>query len=410
MSGQRADFSEFPQPKLPPPAGAQPELPPAAGAQPELPPAAGAQPELPPAAGAKPELPSPAGAKPELPSPAAAQPELPPPAAQPELHPAAASPRVVLDRHAYKNRLQELAHKSSLPTPAYSTVNEGLGHLPRFRATVVVDGKSYTSPRTFLHRKEAEQDVARIAYEILLEKVNNEQLPPVHEDLIFSKSIMNEFATKMHLEMPTYMTRQLEGETPLFESSLIFNSVTYPACVGKNKKEAEQLAARAAIQSLRGKSESEALLAPIIKSKARVYASLNANGSNNNAVPVVEAATHNGGTSMGKDTEALPDDTMLTFVAPRHQFTALPGETSVGLNLPITFVPASSDQQCDGPPSSSRKRRKNKKKASKRARFDGMVAGDVDLFNQAAECLVDVPVKICVYALLYAESTASSSV
>lgn len=86
-----------------------------------------------------------------------------------------------LDHHAYKNRLQELAHKSSIPIPTYSTVNEGLGHLPRFRATVFVDGKSYTSPNTFLHRKEAEQDVARIAYEVLLQKVNNEEIPPVHE-------------------------------------------------------------------------------------------------------------------------------------------------------------------------------------------------------------------------------------
>lgn len=63
---------------------------------------------------------------------------------------------------------------------------------------------------------------------------------------------MNEFATKMHLKKPTYQTCQIQGDIPSFASSLLFNNIAYPACIGKNKKEAEQLAARAAIQSLLG--------------------------------------------------------------------------------------------------------------------------------------------------------------
>jgi len=56
----------------------------------------------------------------------------------------------------------------------------------------------------------------------------------------------------MNLEMPNYRTIQPQGAVPVFVSSLAFNGVTYTGDVGKSKKEAEQLAARAAIQSLYG--------------------------------------------------------------------------------------------------------------------------------------------------------------
>lgn len=69
---------------------------------------------------------------------------------------------------------------------------------------------------------------------------------------MFCKSILNEFATKMNMELPTYNTTKPEGLLPVFKSSLVFNGASYTGSVGKNKKEAEQLAARAAILSLLG--------------------------------------------------------------------------------------------------------------------------------------------------------------
>lgn len=72
------------------------------------------------------------------------------------------------------------------------------------------------------------------------------------QDTMFCKSILNEFATKMNLEMPTYNTIKAEGLLPVFMSSLVFNGVSYTGGNGKNKKEAEQLAARAVILSLVG--------------------------------------------------------------------------------------------------------------------------------------------------------------
>lgn len=56
----------------------------------------------------------------------------------------------------------------------------------------------------------------------------------------------------MNLEKPTYTTVQPEGLLPVFISSLVFNGVTYTGNAGRNKKEAEQLAARSVILSILG--------------------------------------------------------------------------------------------------------------------------------------------------------------
>lgn len=81
----------------------------------------------------------------------------------------------------HKNRLQEYTQRSSLQLPIYSTINEGYQHAPKFRSTVLVDGVQYTSPNTFLHRKEAEQDVARLAFSCIVKKIKDEGCPLVRE-------------------------------------------------------------------------------------------------------------------------------------------------------------------------------------------------------------------------------------
>lgn len=74
----------------------------------------------------------------------------------------------------YKNRLQEFTQKSAIPLPEYRTFNEGEAHAPRFRSTVLVDGVAYTSPHSFFHQRASEQDVAKIALEILSKKIESE--------------------------------------------------------------------------------------------------------------------------------------------------------------------------------------------------------------------------------------------
>ncbi|KAK2652434.1 hypothetical protein Ddye_012290 [Dipteronia dyeriana] len=183
-------------------------------------------------------------------------------------------PSRLLEHLMHKNRLQEYAQRSSIALPIYQTVNEGYQHAPRFRATVLVDGETYTSSNTYSHRKAAEQDVAKLALECISKKIKDEGSPLIIEDAIYCKSILNEFAVKMTLQRPTYNTIQPEGSLPAFISYLVFNDVTYTGEVGKSKKEAEQLAARAVIRSLLGTSGFGTILFEIIKSKGKLFDAL----------------------------------------------------------------------------------------------------------------------------------------
>ncbi|KAG9450090.1 hypothetical protein H6P81_010055 [Aristolochia fimbriata] len=174
----------------------------------------------------------------------------------------------------HKNRLQEYAQRSAVPLPVYQTVNEGLPHNPRFRSTVIVDGASYKSFETFQNRKAAEQDAARLALDSIMKKIKDEGLPQISQDTVFCKSILNEFAVKMNLPKPSYSTTQTGNLLPIFISSLVFDGKTYVGNPGKNKKEAEQKAARAVIQCILGTSSSRTILTEIIKSKSRLFAAI----------------------------------------------------------------------------------------------------------------------------------------
>ncbi|KAL5743429.1 hypothetical protein ACOSQ2_026545 [Xanthoceras sorbifolium] len=314
----------------------------------------------------------------------------------------------------HKNRLQEYTQRSLIALPVYQTINEGFQHAPKFRSTVMVDGETYTSSNTFSHRKAAEQDVAKLALECISKKIKTEECPLIIEDTIFCKSILNEFAVKMNLERPTYNTIQPEGSLPVFISSLVFNGATYNGEVGKSKKEAEQLAARAVIRSLLGTSGFGTLLFEIIKSKVKMFAALRKVkdfhcGTQNNGVNTghssgnlvghaIETAivTHNVETPNVTHNVETPSVThnvqtasvthnvqTAANVAGNVQSSATPGKrlgmpllhhqfkipkaepSSEPVNLPISFVPPVLEQPSGVGPSTSKKRRKNKKKANK---------------------------------------------
>ncbi|XP_024024283.1 double-stranded RNA-binding protein 1 [Morus notabilis] len=211
----------------------------------------------------------------------------------------------------HKNRLQECTHKLNIPLPIYQTINEGFEHAPQFRATVLVDGAKYTSQKTFSTRKAAEQDVAELALKYISQKKPDDgfprgfpdALPLIHKDTVFCKSILNEFATKMSMEMPTYNTIKPEGLLPVFNSSLVFNGASYTGGAGKNKKEAEQLAARTVILSLLGDSRMGRVLYDIITSKVKLYAALH-KVSNLSTIPSMANTTHCSEGVPGKDVGA----------------------------------------------------------------------------------------------------------
>ena len=67
----------------------------------------------------------------------------------------------------HKNRLQEFCAQTHKKLPIYKVELEGEYHQPKYKCTVEVDGKQFSSTGTFSRKKEAEQDAARVAYEIL---------------------------------------------------------------------------------------------------------------------------------------------------------------------------------------------------------------------------------------------------
>uniref|UniRef100_A0A1D1YDS3 Double-stranded RNA-binding protein 4 n=1 Tax=Anthurium amnicola TaxID=1678845 RepID=A0A1D1YDS3_9ARAE len=182
----------------------------------------------------------------------------------------------VAEKFMQKNRLQVYAQRSALPLPVYLTVNEGFPHAPQFRSTVLVGGVMFRSSQTFAHRKEAEQDVAKVALEGVSKKINEEGCPLIHADTVFCKSILHEYAVQMNLDKPTYTCSQPEGLLPMFISSVLLDGKMYKGAAGRKKKQAEQLAARAAIESILGdrNPSTKTRMSQIIKSKGKLYSAL----------------------------------------------------------------------------------------------------------------------------------------
>ncbi|CAK9150628.1 unnamed protein product [Ilex paraguariensis] len=290
---------------------------------------------------------------------------------------------------SYKNRLQEYTQRSCLPLPIYDTINEGEHHLPKFRSTVLVDGSYCTSPNIFSHRKEAEQDVARVALLDISQKIKDGGCPFIREDTVFCKSILNEYAIKLSLEKPTYETTQSKGLIPAFVSCSVFNGITYTGETGRNKKEAEQLAARAVILSVLD-SDSRTVMSEIINSKHKLYAALNKVKETHNVHNGITPDGMNTGNGLGiplskrKEVEATGGTNNMPITAvsepclgqntiipaahpPFHQFKRPKLESSSEATpTPIQFVPPVLEQPLLGDSTTDRKRnRRNKKKAKK---------------------------------------------
>ncbi|CAI9110587.1 OLC1v1010641C1 [Oldenlandia corymbosa var. corymbosa] len=286
----------------------------------------------------------------------------------------------------YKNWLQEFAARASLQFPVYRTVNEGAPHDPKFRSTVTVNGMAYTSPHTFSQRKNAEQDAARIALECVTQKLKNESCLLIREDSTFCKSILNEYAAKMHLTLPSYQTKIESGLLPVFVSSVDFNGVSYTGNKGRNKKEAKQLAARDAILSiLDSGGESLNMMVAVIRSKIKLYAvTSKSNDSSSMCGVAVSAVTAREDllSPLNKRKEAeiissivnisgvgVSESTLDVFARmqpahlPIHHFKKHKEETTSTVVVPsIEFVPSGSEPAVVPPISTAKKNRKKKGK------------------------------------------------
>ncbi|XP_031259571.1 double-stranded RNA-binding protein 8-like [Pistacia vera] len=149
----------------------------------------------------------------------------------------------------YTNRLQEYTQKLGISLSEYRNRNEGFTHAPKFRSCVLLNGKNYVSRGTFVKRKEAEQDAAKVALENITETRNVRGKPRI-QDPTYCKYILFDYAVKMYLKIPEYSTTGGEQMRPVFVSTLDFDGKVYKGEEARSKKIAEQLAARVAIRSL----------------------------------------------------------------------------------------------------------------------------------------------------------------
>ncbi|XP_003572154.1 double-stranded RNA-binding protein 4 [Brachypodium distachyon] len=209
--------------------------------------------------------------------------------APPASPPAAVLPAPVpllVDKCNYKNRLQELAQRAHQKLPVYLTEKKGDHHQPEFRSTVEVWGDQFSSARTHGRIKDAEQDAARVAYEILVAKIMDADadvtdiLGLIDQDVLFCKSILNEFAVKTKATQPKYSVDRPQGVSPisLFVSSVVFDGKTYTGEAAVSKKDAEQKAARAAVKSILATKNT--CMMQIIKSKENLITAITASGYN----------------------------------------------------------------------------------------------------------------------------------
>ncbi|KAE8023326.1 hypothetical protein FH972_009035 [Carpinus fangiana] len=259
------------------------------------------------------------------------------------------NPTRILEHLTYKNLLQQYTKRRCIPLPIYKTINEGSQGALQFRATILVDGGSYTSLNTSSDREAAERNAAKLALEGISQKIKDEVRRLICENKVPCKSTLDAFAVKMNLEMPTYNTiNQMQKRLPPFISSLVFNGVSYIGEAGRNKGQAEILAARAVILSLLGSFDPGTLLfemskhdvefQPALLRKAKFYAALYTVKD----TCYCQMSVVSQGRSIG-------------------QISAIPQGVYVAQPL---------GQPLGEGPSSTKKRRKNKKKSNKKLRSD----------------------------------------
>uniref|UniRef100_A0A0A0LCN7 DRBM domain-containing protein n=1 Tax=Cucumis sativus TaxID=3659 RepID=A0A0A0LCN7_CUCSA len=225
-------------------------------------------------------------------------------------------------------------------------------------------------------------------------------------DLMLCKSILSEYTDKMGLERPIYTTKHNQGSVAFFQSTLVFDGVVYTSDLGRTKKEAEQLAARAAILSLHEDAtnpKSQKALGDIIASKVRFHAMLQKVKDSNfsqfqpksmpentvervamtvNEGKELKDAVLDGGMVCGAISEACPTSQF------QPEFSATkPDGSSPLMRLPIEFVRSTLEEPVGYHATIGSKRKsKNKRKARKKLCMENRVATETS--QTAAPCSV----------------------
>uniref|UniRef100_A0A0E0LUH9 DRBM domain-containing protein n=2 Tax=Oryza punctata TaxID=4537 RepID=A0A0E0LUH9_ORYPU len=194
----------------------------------------------------------------------------------------AARPRCVCVAHCnYKNKLQEYLQQANKQLPIYCTKCKGEHHQLKFKSTVMVDGEEFSSTSCHRRVKDAEQDAAKVAYDALLERKETDDTDVfelIDQDVVFSKSILHEFTTKTKTDQPSYSITKKEGSMIPYVASVSLAGRAYTGVAARNKKDAEQKAARAAVKSLLATNDT--CMEKIVRSKEKLISANSPSGYN----------------------------------------------------------------------------------------------------------------------------------
>ncbi|KAL3532226.1 hypothetical protein ACH5RR_005747 [Cinchona calisaya] len=146
--------------------------------------------------------------------------------------------------HLYKNRLQHYMQKKNLALPEYSYDFDGPPHARKFRASVMIDGRTFRSPEYYPTLKDAEHAAAKVALESL-------SLGDIEEDEGLYKSLLQELAQKEGFNFPSYSTVKTGlSHMPTFVSTVQVGGESYQGRECKTKKQSEMNAAKVAYNGL----------------------------------------------------------------------------------------------------------------------------------------------------------------
>ncbi|XP_058755741.1 double-stranded RNA-binding protein 1-like [Vicia villosa] len=147
-----------------------------------------------------------------------------------------------------KPQLQNYARKNNLDQPVFTIKTEGLPHIIRYKATVVIGGTSFDSPTFFNTRKEAEHAAAKVALKEL----------PISADLFQkddscpAKSLLLELTQTEGFSKPIYKTTESRSwNMPTFFSTVEVEGVEFHGKASRSKKQAEHDAAKIAYIALK---------------------------------------------------------------------------------------------------------------------------------------------------------------
>ncbi|XP_024537914.1 double-stranded RNA-binding protein 8 [Selaginella moellendorffii] len=157
----------------------------------------------------------------------------------------------------YKSQLQEFAQKSGWTVPQYDSIKQGLPHLPRFQASVEVNGVKYESEDGFPNLKAAEHSAAKKALDSLTGGANGASTDASGSSMTgLCKNVLQEYAQRNGFSLPIY---QIEITGPshnsVFAATVEIGGVLYKGGTAKSKKEAEVKAARTAILAIKELAE-----------------------------------------------------------------------------------------------------------------------------------------------------------